>query len=57
MENKVNDKRLVEVSNTCSDTHGKLQGNLKEVQKCLEEAKVVFQFCLKWTISTRRIKK
>lgn len=56
MEKKVNDKRLTKISNECNFAHGKLQGKLKQIKNCEEEAKVLFQLSLKWPNYARIIK-
>jgi flavorubredoxin len=44
MENKINDKRLDIILSKHGTTHAKLQGKLKEFQKCLEESKKKISF-------------
>lgn len=56
MVNKFNDKKVADIFDKCSIAHAKLQGNLEDVKKCLDEAKQLFQFYLKCSISTRIIK-
>lgn len=55
MSNKVNEKILTKISKKCSVAHGKLQENLRHVQKCLDEAQILFHFFLKWSNSMKRI--
>lgn len=40
----------------CANAHNKFQENLKGVQACVVEEKVLFQFCMKWLGSTKSIR-
>lgn len=53
---QVNAKRLADASSRCARAHNSLLEDIKVVQKCLENVTILYQFCLKWPISTKDIK-
>jgi len=53
---KINQKRLADASNKCAKAHNKLEAQIKSIQQGMEEAKVLYHFCIHWPIITKNIK-
>lgn len=53
---RITNSRLIEASKKYAKAHGKLQECIKDIQKCMEEAKVLYLFCLQWPNTTKSLK-
>lgn len=56
MDKMMSEQRILEITKKCALAHKKFQDSLKGAQACMDEAKALFQFCMKWLRATKSIK-
>lgn len=56
VEKGINDKKMLEIEK-CALAHKNFQENLKDTQGCVDEAKALYQYGMKWPRATQSIRK